>query len=196
MNEVRGTADGFIYTTTTFNPGATTLVDVNTRTGLNAGVPVWTSNPGGNQVIAWVGSNLVTPQIAYPPWIPLAAAVYAPGSTPIIAPTALFATTPEGVSPSQLQGAPTPSINRFLAVGTVAIAHTTEGDQLNVRLVPSVSADIIGKLSDGDRVMLLEGPRTSEGYNWWKVRTSAAIEGWVVESVNDNGQRLQTLVPG
>ena len=39
------------------------------------------------------------------------------------------------------------------------------------------------------------GPRAAEGFTWWKIRTSAGIEGWVVESVDDNGSRLQTLIP-
>jgi SH3 domain-containing protein len=197
INDVRGTPDGFIYTTNTFNPGATTLVEVNTRGGLNAGSPVWTSAPGANPVIAWVGSDTAEVQAAYVPWATLAAEVYAPGSTPVIAPAPdQPLLTPGVVSPSQISGGPTPIINRFLAAGGVAMVHTTEGDQLNIRLIPSVSADIIGKLADGERVALLEGPHTAEGFVWWKVRTASGIEGWVVESVNDNGERLQTLVPG
>jgi Bacterial SH3 domain len=198
INDVRGVPDGFIYTTNTFSPGATTLVYANISGGLNAGAPVWTSAPGANPVIAWVGGDTTVAQAVYPPWSLLAAAVYAPGSAPTIAPAPNqpLLPTPGVVAPSQVIGGPTPVIGRFLAVGGVAMVHTTEGDQLNIRLIPSTSADIIGKLSDGERVSLLEGPHTAEGFNWWKVRTSSGIEGWVVESVNDNGERLQTLVPG
>lgn len=197
INDVRGVPDGFIYTTDKFTPGATTLVYVNTRDGLNAGVPVWTSAPGGKQVIAWVGSDAITAQAAYPAWSRLADAVYAPGHAPTIGPAPdQPLLTPAVVSPSQLEGDATQAVNRFLAVGQAAMVHTTEGDQLNIRLIPSVTADIIGKVSDGERVTLLEGPHSAEGFNWWKVRTASGIEGWAVDSVTDNGERLQTLVPG
>ncbi|PJF23653.1 MAG: hypothetical protein CUN53_21800, partial [Phototrophicales bacterium] len=42
IDDARGVPDGFIYTTSAYVPGATTLVYVNTRDGLDGGVPVWT----------------------------------------------------------------------------------------------------------------------------------------------------------
>ncbi|MBI5671655.1 MAG: SH3 domain-containing protein [Chloroflexi bacterium] len=191
MNDVAGVPDGFIYTTDTFNPGSTTLVHVNTRDGLDAGVPVWSSQAGASPVIAWAGGTSSTAaQAVYTAWAALAEPVYLPaGLAPAFVPTAAL------VSPNQLAAA-TPVVEGFLAVGGMAIVNTTEGDQLNVRAAPGTGAAIVGKLSDGARVSLLDGPRFAEGYTWWKIRTASGIEGWAVESVNDNSGRLQTLLPG
>lgn len=190
LNDVAGVPDGFIYTTDTFNPGSTTLVYVNSRDGLDAGVPVWSSQAGASPVIVWAGGTETAAQSAYTAWAALAEPVYLPaGLTPAIVPTAAR------VSPNQLAAA-TPVVEGFLALGGMAVVNTTEGDQLNVRASPSTGAAIVGKLTDGARVSLLDGPRFAEGYTWWKIRTASGIEGWAVESVNDNGTRLQTLLPG
>lgn len=190
INDVAGVPDGFVYTTEAFNPGSTSLVYVNTRDGLDAGVPVWSSQAGASPNIAWVGGNVIAAQASYMAWGTLADPVYIPNAViPAIVPN----TAP--VSPAQLLGE-TPVVRGFLAVGGLALVNTTDGDQLNVRANPGTSAAVVGKLSNGARVTLLDGPRFAEGYTWWKVRTSSGIEGWAVESVNDNGTQLQTLLPG
>jgi hypothetical protein len=193
INHVQGVTDGFIYTTGDFTPGATALIYANTRGGLNAGAPVWTSAPGAAPVIAWMGSSVASAQTAYTPWAQLAPPVYDNG---VGEASAQMVATPLLVSPGQVAAsAATPILSSGLAVGRLARVHTTDGDQLNVRLLPSLSANILAKVPDGDRVTLLEGPRYSEGFTWWKVRTAAGVEGWVVESVEDKGTRLQTLLP-
>jgi hypothetical protein len=193
MNDVHGVPDGFIYTTADFTPGAITLIYANTRGGLNAGVPIWTSEPGVQAIIAWVGTSVASAQTAYTPWAQLAPPVYDNG---IGEPNAQIVATPLLVSPGQVAtGAATPILGSGLAVGQLARVHTTDGDQLNVRLLPNLTADILAKVPDGDRVTLLEGPRYAEGFTWWKVRTASGVEGWAVESVEDKGMRLQTLLP-
>lgn len=190
INDVAGVPDGFVYTTEAFNPGSTSLVFVNTRDGLDAGVPVWSSQAGASPNIAWVGANVPAAQSSYMAWGTLADPVYIPNAViPAAVPTAAQ------LSPSQLLGE-TPVVRGFLAVGGLALVNTTEGDQLNVRANPGTSAAVVGKLSNGARVTLLDGPRFAEGYTWWKVRTASGIEGWAVESVNENGTQLQTLLPG
>jgi hypothetical protein len=194
--DLEGTGDGFIYTTDTFSRDATTLVYVDTRDGLDAGIPVWTSTVGSFPVIAWVGDTILRAQSSYPAWTKLADAVYAPGVTAQIAPSAdQPLLTPGAVSAGDV-AASTPVFGRFLTVGGIATVNTTEGDTLNVRLGPGTDFEILTRLEDGDRVTLLEGPRDAGGFTWWKIRTATGIEGWVVESVNDNGARLQTLIPG
>jgi hypothetical protein len=193
IEDAHGVPDGFIYTTGDFTPGATALIYANTRGGLNAGAPVWTSGPGAKPVIAWVGSSVASAQTAYTPWAQLAPPVYDNG---VGEASAQLAVTPLLVSPGQVAtGAATPILSSGLAVGQLARVHTTDGDQLNVRLLPNLTADILAKVPDGDRVTLLEGPRYAEGFTWWKVRTAAGVEGWAVESVEDKGTRLQTLLP-
>ncbi len=194
IDEARGVPDGFIYTTSEYFPGATTLVYVNTRDGLDAGVPVWTSSPGSVPVIAWAGGQTAAAQVAYAPWAQLAAPVYAPGQ--------------DGTAPASIPGQPvvvnassvntgvTPIAPAVLTVGALATVNTTDGDQLNIRLGPGLNYEIAAKLNDGARVTLVEGPLSADGYVWWKIRTASGIVGWAVESVEDNGVRLQTLIPG
>ncbi|NWG18008.1 MAG: SH3 domain-containing protein [Chloroflexi bacterium] len=190
LQDVAGLPDGFLYTTDAFNPGATTLVYVNTRGGLNAGAPVWTSAPGAQPVIVWAGGAAAATALL--PWAQLAEPIYAPG---VAAAAFADAPAPAPISPGQIAAA-TPVIGGFLAVGGLATVNTTEGDNLNLRLGPGTNFEIIGKLPSGARVTLLEGPRFAEGLTWWKIRAASGIEGWAVESVNDNGTRLQTLLPG
>jgi hypothetical protein len=191
IDDVAGLPDGFLYTTGAFNPGATTLVYVNTRGGLNAGAPVWTSAPNAQPVIVWAGGAAAAGAPLLP-WTQLAEPVYAPG---VAAAAFAGAPAPAPVSPGQIAAA-TPAIGGFLAVGGLATVNTTQGDNLNVRLGPGTNFAIAGKLPSGARVTLLEGPRFAEGLTWWKIRAASGLEGWAVESVNDNGTRLQTLLPG
>jgi hypothetical protein len=187
INDVQGVPDGFVYTTNTFSPGVTTLVYVNTVDGLDNGAPVWSSGTDETWLIAWADGAAAEASL-YVPWAQLAAPIVSLGQAPL-------RVTPVVVSPNQVSPA-TPVITRFLAVGGIALINTTEGDQLNIRLGPGRDFDVVARLSAGERVTLLEGPRAGDGFTWWKVRTGSGIEGWAVESVDDNGTRLQTLVPG
>lgn len=200
VNEVRGVADGFIYTTSDFAPGSTTLVYVNTRDGLDAGIPIWTSAANAFPVIAWAGGDaLVSAQAAYPAWMQLAPPVYAPGVEAGLAPAP---GQPLLVSPGDVQQGGGGSGNTVapalgvITIGSLATVNTTEGDTLNVRFGPGRTLDVVARVRDGERVTVIDGPRSADGLVWWKIRTAAGIEGWVVESVEDNGTRLQTLIPG
>jgi len=189
---VAGVPDGFVYTTDTFNPGATTLVFVNTRDGLDAGAPVWTSAPGATPQIMWAGGTGFSSQAALPGWAQLAApepgtgaplggmSLDAGGGPAIVAPVDLPTTAPVS--------------GGILVIGGQATINTTEGDTLNVRGGPGTSYQVVGRLPHGTRVTLVEGPRAGEGFTWWRVR-AGSVEGWVVESVEDRGTRLQTLIP-
>lgn len=193
INDVRGLPDGFVYTTDQFSPGTTTVVYVNTRDGLDAGVPIWSGPPGATPMIVWAGGDTITAQVAYTPWAQLAEPVYAPGSTPFVAPAP---DQPLLISPAQAApGEGTPVFSTFLAVGGLARVNTTDGDQLNVRAGPGVNYQITAKLGDDAQVTLMEGPINADGFTWWKIRTGSGIVGWCVESVADGGTRLQTLVP-
>jgi hypothetical protein len=191
---VRGVPDGFVYTTQTFIPDTTTLMVVNTRVGLDAGVPVWTSAPGEIVELVWAGSTLPVAQVALPPWTQLAPPVFAPGRGGAVAPAP---NQPLLVNPADVGGGAviTPAL-AALTPGGLATVNTTEGDTLNVRLGAGLGFDIVARLRDGERVTIVEGPRSAEGFVWWKIRTAAGIEGWAVESVQEDGARLQTLLPG
>ncbi len=197
LNEAKGVADGFVYTTDTFSPGARTLVYVNTRNGLNAGVPIWTGGANEQPIIVWAGNTIVSAQsvggTAYTEWSQLAESVYAPGSTPIIAPAPdqPLLVRPQDVSTPEA----TRNFNSVLVAGGLAVVHTTNGDQLNVRTGAGTNYQIVAKLGDGARVTLIEGPKTADGFRWWHVRTESGIAGWVVDSVSDGQKQLQTLLP-
>lgn len=196
LNEVRGVSDGFIYTTDTFADGARTLVAVDTRGGLNAGVPVWTSGAGEQPLLVWAGQATISAQAlstVYTAWAQLAEPVYAPGSVPFNAPTL---NQPLVVSPAEvIPPEVTRSLTTVLRPGGRAAVHTTDGDQLNVRAGAGTAYLIVAKLGEGARVTIMDGPVAADGYTWWQVRTDSGIAGWVVESVENDGQRLQTLLP-
>ena len=196
VNEVEGVNDGFVYTTDTFSPGARTLVYVDTRGGLNAGVPVWTGGADEMPLLIWAGSTSISVQsiaTTYTAWSQLAAPIYAPGSTPIIAPAPdqpLFVSPPDMATPEA-----TRRLNAILAPGGLAVVNTTEGTQLNVRSGAGTDYLIVAKLGEGAEVSITDGPITADGFTWWQIRTESGIAGWVVESITEDGQRLQTLLP-
>lgn len=82
-----------------------------------------------------------------------------------------------------------------LTIGAQATIHTTEGDRLNMRSTPSTSGSLISQIADGTQVVIQDGPRTADGYTWWRIRTPSQSEGWVIESCDDYGARLPTLLP-
>lgn len=193
LRDVEGVPDGFVYTSTEFIPDVVTLLFVDTRTDLTIGVPVWSSAPGETPILVWAGSDAITAQSAFTPWAQLAAPVFASDQGGGLAPAP---GQPMLTSPGDVGNSPSAPALGVLAAGGLATVNTTEGDQLNIRLGPGTGFDVMGRLGDGERVTLIEGPRSSDGFVWWKVRTATGIEGWVVESVQENGIRLQTLIPG
>ncbi|RMG80211.1 MAG: SH3 domain-containing protein, partial [Chloroflexi bacterium] len=88
-----------------------------------------------------------------------------------------------------------PVVGGSLRIGGLARIQTTEGDRLNIRSGPGVSFSVVDQAINGATVTILEGPRPADGFTWWRVRLPSGVEGWAVESVDDRGVRLQTLVP-
>lgn len=77
-----------------------------------------------------------------------------------------------------------------LEVNETAEVFTTAGDRLNLREGPGLDFEIVEKLDAGTLVTLIDGPRKADGYQWWRIRNDAGIEGWAVERV-DEEQTLQ-----
>ncbi|MBZ0274725.1 MAG: SH3 domain-containing protein [Anaerolineae bacterium] len=94
--------------------------------------------------------------------------------------------TPRPVVPT-----PTPTVPPVLHIGGTALIQTTGGDPLNMRGGPGRSNAIVARLPAGITVAILDGPREADGYRWWQIRTTNAVEGWVVDQVDD----VQTLIP-
>ncbi len=195
IDDVRGVGDGFIYTTTQFTPGATTLVYVNTRDGLDAGIPIWTSPLEAAPIIVSTVDTVVRSQASYTPWVQLAEPVLIPGSTIALAPAPGQSLL---ISPADVgsQAAPTLPSRRLIAIGTVVTINTTDGNKLNVRNGPGTGFEIVLKLDAGARVEVVDGPRAGDNFTWWRIRTGDGVEGWAVESVpQDDGTILPTLLP-
>ena len=77
-----------------------------------------------------------------------------------------------------------------LFIQELAEVYTTGGDRLNLRAAPGLDFEIIDRLERGELVTLLEGPRKTDGYAWWRVRSDDGIIGWAVERVEEE-QTLQ-----
>ncbi|MCB9452133.1 MAG: SH3 domain-containing protein [Anaerolineaceae bacterium] len=81
--------------------------------------------------------------------------------------------------------------NGELRLNDSVMIQTTEGDLLNVRSGPGTTFSRVAQLSNGALVTLVEGPRSGEGFTWWRVRTASGIDGWVVQEADG----VQTLIP-
>ena len=60
---------------------------------------------------------------------------------------------------------------------------TESGAQLKLRISPSLSAQMIERLIEGEQILIQEGPIEADEYLWWRVRVgSNNQEGWVAEN--------------
>ncbi len=58
---------------------------------------------------------------------------------------------------------------------------TSLGDNLNVRETPTVNSNVLVKLKNGDRIVILDGPVAVDGYTWWKIKVTNGMTGWIVD---------------
>ena len=66
-----------------------------------------------------------------------------------------------------------------LGISTNAWVAGTQGAGLRVHSAPLVTSNVLGTLSDGTPVQVLEGPIAADGYNWWRISaTTPATVGW------------------
>ncbi len=173
IGNVNGWQDGFLYMPPVANPSDTPkLIVVNTRENLNASTVAWTGTPGAQVSLLQTPANMQG-RGPFMPWKPLAA----PSTS----------SSASASSPGSAGGA--------LAVGHKAVVNTTQGDKLRMRSGPGASFAVIMLLDKGTIVTLLEGPRSANGLTWWRVRAPNGAEGWVIESIDDNGEHIQTLLP-
>lgn len=147
--------------------------------------------PTGAPLVQVVAPTLTVPPLVVPSLAPVTS--FTNPST-IAAPLVAPSLTPPPVPPGQAVVA-TPVFGAVLRVGGLATIQTTQGDKLNMRLSPTLDAPVIAQLETGTHVTVTDGPRTANGFIWWKLRASNGLEGWAVESVDDDGIRLQTLLP-
>jgi len=71
---------------------------------------------------------------------------------------------------------------------------------INIRYEPSMSGVLIGYFSEPDIVNIIDGPRCTNGYNWWRI-SGHGQPGWIIEGrpgrywIEPFGLPTQTLTP-
>lgn len=178
VNErVMGTLDGFAYV----RDGALAqLIEARTRDDRVDQVAVWTAPADFRPQLVWITPPTVM-QAAPPAWAPRAEPVFPP-----------VRAESQTVSPEEAATLePLITGGGVLTINSVAIVNTTEGDRLNMRSAPGLSAPVIARVENRSRVTLLEGPRPQDGFIWWRVRLSTGLEGWVVQEADG----VETLIP-
>ncbi len=111
-----------------------------------------------------------------------------PSSTPNSTATPIVtAIPPEGNQYLHCPGAPETSLN----VDTWARANTESAFPNLVRSHAALSAEIMGKIQPGELVLVADGPRCADGYNWWFVLSVDGLEGWIAEGE----EAVYSLVP-
>lgn len=69
--------------------------------------------------------------------------------------------------------------------------QTAPGAPLNMRRLPSRSADLLGQADPADVLTIEDGPACAEGFAWWQVDRSSFV-GWVAEGrINPDGTYIQ-----
>lgn len=81
-----------------------------------------------------------------------------------------------GTSSSSCPGAPPQQI----VVGERAYI-CTESEGVRVRLVAGVLGEELTRLSPGTSFKVVKGPRCSDNWSWWRIRTGDGIVGWISE---------------
>lgn len=78
-------------------------------------------------------------------------------------------------------------------------ARNATSSRVNVRREPGYlgkpTDDILSQLQPGDRVTLLEWPRSADGLLWWRVAVEGqpGVEGWVAESTASGVKILEPV---
>jgi hypothetical protein len=109
------------------------------------------------------------------PTLPAVVILPSPSGTPSAEAPSPTSTPTE--APTSTPAAP----SRILAKDTIAIV-TKAGDGLRVRSAPSVGADskkLTPLLKAGTRMLIVRGPVSADGYDWYEVRPDNGPFGWV-----------------
>ena len=93
------------------------------------------------------------------------------------APTAPPTTTPSPTETAVPAPTPTVFVRNPLPIGEAARITIIGG--LNVREQPTVRSPALTLLAQDKRIIVLEGPVSSDGYIWWKVDDNQGTVGWV-----------------
>jgi hypothetical protein len=104
-----------------------------------------------------------------------------PTATPTSVPTAIPVPTSTATATPEATATATDTPVPVVMLGTTVEVSGTGTDQLRLRVAPGVAQETILTLEDGTRLRVTNGPQSSDGYEWWKVKTEEGQEGWVAE---------------
>lgn len=109
-----------------------------------------------------------------------------PEPTPEVSPAAVPPVTPVAVAPVS----PPPAPSNFPGNATVA----GEPGSKNVRSGPSTSNGVIGQVSPGERVMVVNGSQNRDGYLWYEIQLPTGPKGWIASHLlNIDGDAIAAL---
>lgn len=77
-------------------------------------------------------------------------------------------------------------LSALLLGDTVQLTVGTDLKANNLRSQPGLKASKIGELNMSQTAVVLEGPRCADQIVWWRVRTSAGLQGWTAEGQGES----------
>ncbi len=129
-------------------------------------------------LLALAAGVLVAARLILPPPQPTPRAIVAvPGPSA----SAALATPEPTEEPTDQVRPPATAAPPAFAPDTIAVV-TTAGDALRVRSKPGVAADskkLSPLLKQGSRMLVVDGPVTADGYDWYEVQADNDLFGWV-----------------
>ena len=91
--------------------------------------------------------------------------------TPTAPPTVMPLPTPQ----------PSPTPEGLFSGGAAIVSGT--GSALRLRSDPGLQSTTLKTVTDGTRLLILEGPREADGLRWWRLQDQAdGAEGWAAET--------------
>jgi len=76
---------------------------------------------------------------------------------------------------------PSPTPEGLFISGNAIVAGT--GSALRLRSDPGLQSTTLKTVSDGTRLIILEGPRDADGLTWWRLRDPVdGAEGWAAQN--------------
>ncbi len=88
-------------------------------------------------------------------------------------------TVPGAIPTPRPSGAPNPAPSAAPAGARAFLIANTGGDNINMRLTPSTTGEIVARLAQGDEVTEIGPPKNAEGRDWLNVRTADGLQGWI-----------------
>lgn len=125
----------------------------------------------GRRMLVIVPVLLVLGALGYAGW-----RMYGPAAAQVeetvVQPTATPRPTPRPTLPP-----PTPTPEPSLRPDSFAVITGTEGAALRARTEPGINAPIETRFREGQNVRILEGPRSADGRDWWRIEADGE-SGW------------------